>query len=401
MRLKIAIVVPGRFHAFDLAEGLLARGEDVTVFTTYPARAVARFGFPAARVRRFVWHGIFSRVLGRLPSRGPIRRPEAWLHRLFGRWAARQLAKDKWDIVHTWSGVSEEVLRSYSYQWGITLLMRGSAHVRAQSRLLEEESRRSGAEIDRPTPWMIARETREYALADQVVVLSTFARRTFEAEGFPPQKLSLVPLGVRTTAFRPDAEMIAARQRRLRSGAPLRVLYVGLLSYRKGLMDLAAVVKALAGDRFHFRFVGAALPEAAGLVAELRGKADIVGKVPQHALPAIYNDADVFVFPTIEDGYAAVLAQAKAAGLPIIATPNSAGRDLLTPDHDGWIVPIRSPGAIIERLRHCEADREGLAAMTRAVYEGYQPRDWTDVARDVDNIYARLVRAHQPVAAHG
>jgi len=283
----------------------------------------------------------------------------------------------------------------------MTLLMRGSAHILEQGRLLYDEECRAGRPLDQPSPWMMARETREYALADHVLVLSTFAGRTFEKHGFPAHRLSVVPLGVNTSAFRPDPAAIAERQRRLRAGEPLRVLYVGLLSYRKGLLDLASTIQALSGDRFRFKLVGAVMPEARSVVGGLAGKADIVGKVPQRDLPAIYNAADIFIFPTIEDGYAAVLAQAKASGLPIITTTNCAGPDLITNGIDGWIVPIRKPAAIIERLRLAEAGRSQLAEMTEAIYESFRPRDWSDVAEDFENVYERLVGIHEPVKAHG
>jgi glycosyltransferase involved in cell wall biosynthesis len=401
MKLKVAIVVPGRFHAFDLARALIARGQDVTVFTNYPASAVARFGFPAARVRSFVTHGVLMRLLGRLPTRGPIRMPEAWLHQLFGRWAARELGREFWDVVHTWSGVSEEVLRAHGGHWGMTLLMRGSAHITAHARLLQDEERRAGVAIDQPSSWMRSREVREYRMADTVLALSTFAGRTFLDEGFPAHKLNVVPLGVNTAAFRPGPDVVAERQRRMRSGAPLRVLYVGALSYQKGMLDLSTAIHALAGTgRFQFRLVGAAMPETARLIADLRGKADVVGKVPQRELPAIYHDSDIFVFPTIQDGYAAVLAQAKASGLPIIATTNCAGPDLITPDEDGWVVPIRDPQAIIERLRQADASRDRLAEMSRRVYDAYRPRDWAEVAEEFEQVYERLVGIYEPVRIH-
>jgi hypothetical protein len=104
MKLRIAIVVHGRFHAFDLARALLRRGHDVTLFTNYPRWAVKRFDFPESRVRSFWLHGVISRVASKL-HRGDVSRHEEWFHKLFGRWAATELAKEHWDIVHSWSGV--------------------------------------------------------------------------------------------------------------------------------------------------------------------------------------------------------------------------------------------------------------------------------------------------------
>src|SRR5437016_11313534 len=100
--LKIAIAVQGRFHAFDLAKALLRRGHDVTVFTNYPAWAVARFGVPPARVRSFWMHGVLSRIADRVADWTGLRF-EPLLNPIFGGWASRALAKEQWDVIHGWS----------------------------------------------------------------------------------------------------------------------------------------------------------------------------------------------------------------------------------------------------------------------------------------------------------
>src|SRR5436190_9331773 len=166
MKLKIAIVVHGRFHAFDLARELIARGHDVTVFTNYPKWAAARFGLPKSAVRSFWIHGGFARTAWKLQQRDTITYPDALIHTLFGKWAAREIKKEHWDVVHVWSGVAEEVLRSLDGQGKLKLMMRGSAHIRTQARILEEERLRTGVQQDRPSDWMIAREHREYELSD-------------------------------------------------------------------------------------------------------------------------------------------------------------------------------------------------------------------------------------------
>jgi glycosyltransferase involved in cell wall biosynthesis len=393
--LKIALIVHGRFHAFDLARALVARGHDVTVFTNYPAWAAARFGLPPSRVRSFTAHGIVNRVVP--PALAGI--TESSLHVLFGRWAAREVGKESWDIIHCWSGVSEELLASARCGAGLTLLMRGSAHIATQSRLLREEAVRANVPLDRPSAWMIDRERREYALADRIVVLSSFARRSFEEEGVPAQKLSTLPLGVDVRAFRPSPEVVADRRRRMLAGEPLQVLFVGALSYQKGLFDLGRVVEALSGPSFRFTLVGPITRESAQIVHALRGKADIVGKVPQADLPRLYERSDLFLFPTIQDGYAMVLAQAKAAGLPILTTPNSAGADIITSGLDGWILPIRDARAFEERLTWCHEHRDVIAEMAQRVYATFQARDWAEVAAEFDAICQRAIANESRAAA--
>jgi glycosyltransferase involved in cell wall biosynthesis len=384
--LRIAIVVQGRFHAFDLTRALLARGHQVTLLTNYPAWAVARFGVPPAHTRTFAIHGLLARLLSRLPRTGVLRYPEAWLHRLFGRWAERALRGTRWDVIHCWSGVSEELLASRDVQASSTLLMRLSTHIRVQARLLEEEEARAGIALDRPSAWMLEREMREYDLADRVLVPSTFARQSFEKEGTPSGKISVVPLGVQVSAFRPPPEIVGQRRRRILSGAPLRVLFVGTVSYRKGFLDFAAVIETLHGRGFLFEVVGPILPECAPLVDRLRSKATFAGKRREADLPASYHGADLFLFPTIEDGFAVVLAQAKAAALPILTTPHSAGLDLVTPGQDGWIVPVRQPAAIVERLSWCAANRPIVARVVKRVYDTFRPRDWNQMATQFEAV---------------
>jgi glycosyltransferase involved in cell wall biosynthesis len=397
--LKIAIVVQGRFHGFDLARELLARGHDVTLLTNYPGWAAERFGVPASRTRSLVLHGVAARLSGALARAVGLPQPEALLHQWFGRWAERQLCRERWDLVHVWSGVAEESLQSRRLHADCRLLMRGSAHIDVQARLLGDEARRAGAAIDQPSAWMIARERREYDLADHVLVLSSFSRASFEAVGMSASRISLLRLGVRVQDFRPTPDIVAARQRRILDGEPLRVLYVGALSYQKGLWDMVHAIRALpdAGE-FRFTFVGPVLREARPLIDQLGDRVRVVGKVAQAELPRYYADADLFLYPTIQDGYAAVTAQAKASGLPILTTAHGAGLDIVTPEEDGWIVPLRDPAAIVARLKWCRAHRPELAAMAGRIVDTFRARDWSDVARDFESIAVRLCSSSPVVA---
>jgi glycosyltransferase involved in cell wall biosynthesis len=271
------------------------------------------------------------------------------------------------------------------------MMVRGSAHIRTQARILEAEERRSATKLDRPSRWMIAREEREYALADRILTLSRFARDSFVAEGIDSGRLRVLSLGTRLDHFRPSSEIVEARCARILSGSPLRVLFVGALSFQKGMQDMAAILRNPGSDRFRFRFVGPVPREARGLVRALYPLADFVPKQPQHELPASYSWGDLFIFPTIQDGFAVVLAQAAAAALPILTTTNCCGPDLIREDRTGWVLPIRGPQAFIERLHWCDTHREELAQMVRNIYQQFRPRTWADVAADFETVCAEAI----------
>lgn len=384
--MKIAVVVPGRFHAFNLVRALRDRGHEVVLFTNYPKWAVRRFGISPGWTRSFWVHGVISRIFGWFSKTMGAPYPEVFMQTWFGWWALRVLKKDRWDILHVWSGVGEEIARVSGQVGKILFLMRGSAHIRTQARILEEEQKRVGVLLERPTPWMIKREEREYALVDYIIVLSSFARDSFLREGVPAEKVKVLSLGSDVRMFRPSKEVVEERARRILSGEPIRVLYVGALSFQKGLWDLGILARSLASDSFRFRALGPVSREAKKFLREQRGFLEIIRKKKESDLPIWYRWADLFVFPTLQDGYAVVLAQAQASGLPILTTTHCSGPDLIEEGKTGWLFPIRSPEAMAGRLRWCQEHRKELAEMVRFIGYVYQSRDWDDVALDFETI---------------
>lgn len=393
--LRIALVVHGRFHGFDLARELLRLGHDVVLFTNYPAFIARRFGIPAERVRSHLIHGAGSRLLWRLFPGGADGKLEQWGNVIFGRWAARHVLRQAWDAVIGFSGVSEEIFRALANKPTLKVLQRGSAHIRVQQRILREEERRAGCRLEKPSDWIVAREEREYALADIIHVLSTFAHGSFTAQGVDPERLFVLRLGVKTSAFRAAPDVIRSRAQRILRGEPLRILNVGTFSYQKGAVDWAEIVRQLPSARFCVRFVGPIAYETRRLYRQLKGKVEFLGKRPQHGLPREYEWGDVFALPTIQDGFAVVLCQALAAGLPLLTTVNCAGPELVREGQNGWILPIRSSTAFVSRLLWLESHRAELVKAVQCAYDSHQHLDWSQTGLQAErNILHGLVTKH-------
>jgi glycosyltransferase involved in cell wall biosynthesis len=207
----------------------------------------------------------------------------------------------------------------------------------------------------------------------------------------PDARLVVVPPGVDVAPFQSTAETIAARRARILGAGPLRALYVGALSMQKGLYDLAHAIDTVDAGQMTFTLVGPVLPEASALVGRVRGRARVVGKVPQAALPAHYADADLFVFPTIQDGFGVVLSQARAAGLPIVTTPSGGGTDVVTDGVDGWIVPAGDGSALVRRLDLLASDRAGLARMAEAASAAAPAAEWDEAVSRFEAAAANLL----------
>jgi glycosyltransferase involved in cell wall biosynthesis len=75
------------------------------------------------------------------------------------------------------------------------------------------------------------------------------------------------------------------------------------------------------------------------------------------------RDSDVLVFPSLFEGFGLVILEAMSQGVPVITTPNTGGVDVIQEGVDGFIVPIRSAEAIVDRVGLLE-NRDFLTVMS-------------------------------------
>lgn len=223
------------------------------------------------------------------------------------------------------------------------------------------------------------RQQAEWDLADTIVVNSTYSGEAIArvAPKVRP-KLQVVPLTVNLGAYRPYQ-----RERRYDGKGPLRALFVGSVNLRKGIPDLLTAFAQLPPEVAQLRVVGSSQlrPECLARFAE---RVDFSGPIPHGSMARVYDEADIFVFPTISDGFAAVLLEAMAVGLPVIATPNCS--DIVVDGVNGYRVPLRAPAAIVAKILTLQRQPELLGALSRgaiATVAGYTPRAYQDRLQDL------------------
>lgn len=349
--MKVCIGSGGVFWAFDLARELERHGALGRIYSGYPKRSIPRHGIPPDRLRTFPWLSTPMGVSGRLGFRRLKGAMEPYVAETFDRWTARVF--DRCDIYHCLSGFGMHTYEVAQRYGTITVCDRGSSHIAVQDELLQEEAEILGL---RPHPVdhrMVARELAEYEASDAIFVPSTFALQSFLAQGFPPDKVHQIPYGVDLTAFRPMPK----------EDDVFRVIFVGTLSYRKGVSYLLEAVAPLAGLGIEVWLIGPSAPETEHLLRPYEGLFRYFGRRPRHELSWYYSQGSVFVLPSVEEGLALVQGQAMACGLPVIATHNTGAADLFDDGHEGFILPIRNPEAIREKIFRLHQDPEERAAM--------------------------------------
>ncbi len=199
----------------------------------------------------------------------------------------------------------------------------------------------------------------EIELSDVVVANSPWSRMLLVRAGVPDEKISIVPLAY-------DGLAHVTRRRRsvpdtFTAGRPLRLLFLGQVTWRKGIGPLLAAFESMPHAPLRLDVVGPVqidMPEAS------RRDPRIVmhGAVPRSAVHRHYDEADLFAFPTLSDGFGLTQLEALAHGLPVLASRNCG--EVIEHEANGYVLESVTPEAIESVLAGLLDDPRRLRAWT-------------------------------------
>jgi glycosyltransferase involved in cell wall biosynthesis len=198
------------------------------------------------------------------------------------------------------------------------------------------------------------RRDQELALASLIICNSTFTKKTLVAGGVDPEKITVIPL-----AF-PE---VNHRSKPQKDKMPLVFFYAVNQSLIKAthLLYLAWRKCNFSPDEAELWLIGKMLlPES--LRSDLPGKVIIKENIPHEELMANYEKADVFVLPTLADGFGMVITEAMSQGVPVIASENSCGPDVIEHDKNGWLIPAGDVNALAAQMKRCVENRENVTS---------------------------------------
>ena len=237
----------------------------------------------------------------------------------------------------------------------------------------------SGTRLDE----LYALEKAALALARHIVVTSPSTANTLAAEfAVPAEKITVAEPGTDP----------AARARG--TGRPLQLLSVGSVVPRKAHDALVRALASVPARDWRLTIVGptdrsaealAALEAAIG-ATELGPQIVVAGPAVPERLDAYYAAADVFVLPSLYEGYGMVLAEAMARGLPIVCTTGGAAAATV-PDAAAIKVPPGDVQALGLAIRRMLDDAPLRRRMSDAAWAaGKKLPRWEDTARTIADV---------------
>lgn len=206
-----------------------------------------------------------------------------------------------------------------------------------------------------PEYWDLWRE--ECKLADRIVVNSEWSRAGLIKAGVIGEKLTVIPLAYEELGVGRCAESRIQRSYpdHFTAKRPMRVLFLGLINLRKGVARLLEAARILRDEPVEFWMVGPVEIANTNTITDAE-RVKWFGAVTRNQAAGFYENADLFILPTLSDGFAITQLEAQAHGLPVIASKNC-----------GKVVENGINGSIL--------DEPSGACIAAAVYDGITSPD--------------------------
>jgi glycosyltransferase involved in cell wall biosynthesis len=283
-------------------------------------------------------------------------------------------------------GAGRKILGRAGLEGSARIGLAVNSHPRLFTDLLAAEGDRLGIAQTRKLTNLQQYIVDEVAACDYIHAESVFTRDSFIRNGFPADRVLLITTGQNLSRFYPVTE----DERRV-SREKFRVLCVGQIALRKGQVHLLKAWKQMNLPNAELTLIGEVNHQIEPFITPYRDQFTHLLRVPNTEMRAHMATSSVLVLPTIEDGYAFVVVEALACGIPVITTANNGSADLVRDGENGFVVPAGSPEALADKLSLLHADpallhklQEGAMA-TRATIGS-----WQDRVQEYAVLYRRL-----------
>ena len=333
--------------------------------TTHPLREAVRLLANAAGVKSITRHGGWASVDAVYEN----------LDRAVASWIEKH--PPQFDVIHCYEDGAEKTFRAAERAGIKRIYELPIAYWETVREILQEEAARlpewePTLYATGDTPEKLARKTREINLADVVVCPSKFVYDSLPETIRLAKKCAVAKFG---------SPAPPAPAPRLAPGK-LRILFAGAMSQRKGLADLFAAMKLLDRPDIELVVLGTPILPMKFYREQFTGFIHEAPR-PHQAVMQLMQSCDVLALPSLVEGRALVQQEALACGLPLVVSANAGAEDLVEEGKTGFLVPVRSPEKIAERIAWFADHRDGLPAMREAARDKAAQYSWDDYTRAI------------------
>ena len=367
-----------RFHVFQLAKILKEKGLLDILATAYPRFKIEKeWPIFSAELKSYPLFAVLRYVviaLKRFRMDGISSKFQEYMHNQFSRTTSK-LINDKDDVVIGLSSFMEDSITVAKLNGVISIVEHGSLHIELEREILLPECEKHNFQPfgNWQHLWLIEKMNREFNNADYIFCCSNLAKQTLIDKGIKEDKIFANPLGVDLNAFNVNRD---------KSGC-FKYLHVSNMSPLKGIHYIIEAFDMLSDIDCELWLVGP-MPSEIKLQKLIKSNPKIKyhGYIPENELPSIYNQCDVFVHPSLSDGWAMTVLQAMASGVPPIVSDMTGAKEVVNDGRNGWVVPAGDKTSLYNTMLNAYNNKEELISMgsraTASVNSGYS---WDDYGK--------------------
>ncbi len=174
--------------------------------------------------------------------------------------------------------------------------------------------------------------------ADMITAVSHFTANLVKQEMKLTDNITVIHNGIDHTVFTPG--------RTRKYAETINVLFCGKISQRKGAHWLVPIAEKL-DKNINILYTSGIQPTGMSLK---HPHLKCVGSIPYQQMPALYQNADILLFPTVREGFGLVVAEAMACGLPVVATNCSSLPELIDGGKGGFLCPLGNVNSFAEKI---------------------------------------------------
>lgn len=302
---------------------------------------------------------------------------QRYLYRCFGKKVANYAKKINVDAVITFDTTATVCFRELRNSRILKVLDMAAITRKYAKFIYETEEKQYGFSYFHDTQRYLWNDkilnymNEEIELADEFIVASDFTRRSLNYCGIKNDNITIIPYGVNLKQFYPRVNQKSYLEE------PMKIVFVGHVDYQKGLHHLFEALKDIELSKIKVDIYG--VYNGKDKIVKM-GKeycnAEFHGFVNPKQLREIYQNSDIMIFPSTNDGYGLVILEALACGLPVICSRNAGASDVIQDGVNGF----KFNSGDIKRLRDlitwCVQNREELQKMKRVANKSIERNTW-------------------------
>ena len=379
-----------RFHLFNQADELgKIPKNNIQLYTSWPSRTAAiRYGLKHINIKGYWFFGILIFLSQKLPLGLLSSYLMKFINYTFARYAFKSLPQnvDKLIFCSTHLYPNLDIIDSCNAE---VIIDYGSLHPMHETNLMNIENKKYSFEKsgNDSRPWVQSWLIKEFDATDKIFVCSDLAKDTFIKHGVKSEKIFINKLGVNLNQFTSDETRTYVINKECAN-----ILCVGSVIPIKGIHRLIDSLIDVEEYNFKLTCVGS-LPTDTSLRKILDKTYDnieinLIGAVDQAELKKFYIDSDLFILPSICDGFGMVTAQAMASKTVCLISNSAGSKELIDNGINGFIIPdvknkIEFTKVLSEVLKLSPLEREKIANKAHTTVKNLS--GWSEYGLSVQN----------------